>query len=551
MIVAQIFQYRHMAMHLNSEDISQLMDGLSATLSYSLLCVKLIVFWTKQRIFNDVLASIATDWKECGDALYSMNNVANLSHRFSNLIIGLHSTAVLFYGIGVIALRSDDVIDAADRELFLKMELPFDSGTSPIYEVVMTTQFLHQMTAATVIGVLSALLVTLVLHVGGQVDILREKLVILPKAKKTSVSMIIGSLIRKHQNIIVFTEKIENLYSYIALAQFISNTLVICCLGFIIVNSISANEGSSMLVRSLLFYVVINLEAFIFCFAGEYLSIKSKMIGDAAYESLWYDLTPNENRILLFLIMRSQKQLTITVGKFMNLSLQQFANVSFTSLNRQHHMSLCYTRCNYKAVRFSGESCASGGTHGGGGGGDDGGGGGGGGGDGGGSSDDYFPGPSELVSMETIPKPIRGAFVDLLAAPRQFRHDLHSNREQFDLGYEVRLLSASTGSKDDAIAETNKSIERRASYVSEVDAALRCEGKFEEIRREEPRPVKFPGEVIPRLRWPINMGKRRYARERFYDSGTCLHPALSFFRFATLEIHALYLMREIMPLDRE
>lgn len=49
MIAAQIFQYRHMAVHLNSEDISQLMDGLSATLSYTLLFVKLIVFWTKQR----------------------------------------------------------------------------------------------------------------------------------------------------------------------------------------------------------------------------------------------------------------------------------------------------------------------------------------------------------------------------------------------------------------------------------------------------------------------------------------------------------------------
>lgn len=52
------------------------------------------------------------------------------------------------------------------------------------------------------------------------------------------------------------------------------------------------------------------------------------MIGDAAYESLWYDLAPNDSRILLFLIMRSQKQLTITVGRFTNLSLQQFANVS-------------------------------------------------------------------------------------------------------------------------------------------------------------------------------------------------------------------------------
>lgn len=49
MLAAQIFQYRHVIAHCNSEELEQLMDGLSATLSYSLLCVKLIVFWTKQR----------------------------------------------------------------------------------------------------------------------------------------------------------------------------------------------------------------------------------------------------------------------------------------------------------------------------------------------------------------------------------------------------------------------------------------------------------------------------------------------------------------------
>lgn len=49
MLFAQIFQYRHVVLHCNSEDLEQLMDGLSATLSYSLLFVKLIVFWTKQR----------------------------------------------------------------------------------------------------------------------------------------------------------------------------------------------------------------------------------------------------------------------------------------------------------------------------------------------------------------------------------------------------------------------------------------------------------------------------------------------------------------------
>jgi len=70
--------------------------------------------------------------------------------------------AVLFYGIGVVVLRSDDVADATDREFFLKMELPFESGTSPIYEVVMITQFLNTITAATMVGVFSALLITLV-----------------------------------------------------------------------------------------------------------------------------------------------------------------------------------------------------------------------------------------------------------------------------------------------------------------------------------------------------------------------------------------------------
>lgn len=49
MLAAQIFQYHYVVLHLNSEDLSRLMDGLSATLSYSLLFVKLIVFWTKQR----------------------------------------------------------------------------------------------------------------------------------------------------------------------------------------------------------------------------------------------------------------------------------------------------------------------------------------------------------------------------------------------------------------------------------------------------------------------------------------------------------------------
>jgi hypothetical protein len=43
------------------------------------------------------------------------------------------------------------------------------------------------------------------------------------------------NLIGKHQKIIMFTENIESLYCYIALMQFVSNTLIICSIGFVIV----------------------------------------------------------------------------------------------------------------------------------------------------------------------------------------------------------------------------------------------------------------------------------------------------------------------------
>jgi len=95
-----------------------------------------------------------------------------VSHRSSNFIIGLYSMSVFLYGIGVLIAHLDESEDEFNeqlersgvptRELFLKMELPFESNASPVYEVVMVTQFFHQLAAATIVGVLNALIVSLV-----------------------------------------------------------------------------------------------------------------------------------------------------------------------------------------------------------------------------------------------------------------------------------------------------------------------------------------------------------------------------------------------------
>ncbi|XP_018401490.1 PREDICTED: uncharacterized protein LOC108778735 [Cyphomyrmex costatus] len=57
------------------------------------------------------------------------------------------------------------------------------------------------------------------------------------------------------------------------------------------------------------------------------LLILSKAIGNAAYNSAWYNLKPEDSRILSFIILRSQKQLTLTVGKIADLSLEYFTSI--------------------------------------------------------------------------------------------------------------------------------------------------------------------------------------------------------------------------------
>jgi len=49
LMIAQTFQYRYFIIHVRTDDLSHLMDGLSTTMSYSLLLLKLTIFWINRR----------------------------------------------------------------------------------------------------------------------------------------------------------------------------------------------------------------------------------------------------------------------------------------------------------------------------------------------------------------------------------------------------------------------------------------------------------------------------------------------------------------------
>nr|XP_031840314.1 odorant receptor 22c-like [Nomia melanderi] len=91
--------------------------------------------------------------------------------------------------------------------------------------------------------------------------------------------------------------------------------------------SLKSEYGLPLLFKSSSFYVAISFEIYIYCFAGEYLNVKSQMIIDAAYQMAWYNLQPTLSRQMILLILRSQKGLPLTFGKFSPLSLESFAKI--------------------------------------------------------------------------------------------------------------------------------------------------------------------------------------------------------------------------------
>ncbi|XP_026823987.1 odorant receptor 4-like isoform X2 [Ooceraea biroi] len=302
-----ILSFQYIIKYLQDTDLPELMETFSVFVVNILVFCKLVIFWLNQRTLDELLAIMAMDWKKNIDTdlnAHIMAKKANLSRYFSNTLVVIYSGSVLAYSIVILATNIFSN-ESSERSLLIKMNLPFDSNRQFVHEFVMLNQLFQLLMLASADAILNALLITMVLHASGQIKILCGWLIkIFPKKEKYNLQItMVEKIITRHQDIIAFSKKIEKLYSYIALVQFLSDTLLICGLGFILAT------------------------AFTFCFAGEYLSTESKTIGDAAYNSLWYESTSKDTQIILFLIMRSQNQLTITIGKITDMSLKRFSDI--------------------------------------------------------------------------------------------------------------------------------------------------------------------------------------------------------------------------------
>ncbi|XP_065361863.1 odorant receptor 67d-like [Calliphora vicina] len=150
-------------------------------------------------------------------------------------------------------------------------------------------------------------------------DILRikcEKLnrIALKARDPTKTMPVVKEIVEWHQNYNTFAQQVEEVYYGVIFVQVFTSVVSICCTLFsIVIRSWPA-------AFAYLLYSVVMMYAY--CALGNLVEISNDEVIDIIYcDCLWYELSVPEQKLILLMIRKAQKPLTLTIGQIMPLSM--------------------------------------------------------------------------------------------------------------------------------------------------------------------------------------------------------------------------------------
>ncbi|XP_060531432.1 odorant receptor 30a-like isoform X2 [Cylas formicarius] len=125
-------------------------------------------------------------------------------------------------------------------------------------------------------------------------------------------------LAKEHQQVIGFVEDLNESVKYLILIEYttISLNIALVTLRFIKEKSYLMRIGRSFYCGFLVIYILA------LGWSSNEIKMQSVAIGDAIYESSWYEHNKKAQEMLLVMMMRTQRPLTMTKGPFDEMTLQ-------------------------------------------------------------------------------------------------------------------------------------------------------------------------------------------------------------------------------------
>ncbi|KAL7300022.1 hypothetical protein TKK_0007330 [Trichogramma kaykai] len=143
----------------------------------------------------------------------------------------------------------------------------------------------------------------------------------------------IKSVVIRHNDLYDSAMKIEKVFSKVFFVELITCTIQLCLQVFLLMLHVSErSKGLHFQIIFMMVYVLhIGTHIFICCYVADKLQDECLLFGNTIYNYEWYDLPPEDVRVLIIILRRSELPMQITAGKFVIFSLSLFAKILKTS----------------------------------------------------------------------------------------------------------------------------------------------------------------------------------------------------------------------------
>nr|XP_022899911.1 odorant receptor 49b-like [Onthophagus taurus]XP_022899913.1 odorant receptor 49b-like [Onthophagus taurus] len=127
-----------------------------------------------------------------------------------------------------------------------------------------------------------------------------------------------------HQSIIQLLDDIEKTFSLLFLIQFLGS-LMSLCVGLYQSSVSPISDPTSVSMAS--FTTAMFFQLLIYCWNGNEISVYSVLVAKAAYNCDWLQADKDIKTSIMLIMMRAQRPLYLTAGKFSKISLETFTAV--------------------------------------------------------------------------------------------------------------------------------------------------------------------------------------------------------------------------------
>ncbi|XP_029670905.1 odorant receptor 10a-like [Formica exsecta] len=259
--------------------------------------------------------------------------------RFGSLIffyLGCASCVFLFspfifanLDLSWISLEKQTYNKTNERRLLLAAYCVFETYTSFAYGFVEVLQALQILVNCISQCGNDGFFFDLTMHVCGQFEVLRTDFAEISSEQSLSHNKL-GILLKRHHRLISLAHHLQKAYSLVILSQLLMSVMLLCVEGFQLILTLSMHNTFAAM-KHLLFIVVLLVQLFIYCFAGQTLEFQSQGLAYAIYETPWYNFNISVMKDLPLMILRTTNPHRLTAGKFLAINFESFKEIVKTS----------------------------------------------------------------------------------------------------------------------------------------------------------------------------------------------------------------------------